>query len=98
MASLADVIGLNETPGGLPNPDGHFGYGDVLGTSIGPDGPFVPGHVYRVGDAPGDWAIGTFNPIGGATETPGAANAIPEPSSAVLMLLGLVALANRRRR
>ena len=96
-ASLADVIGLNEDPGGIPDGDGEFGYGDALGTSIGPDGTFVPGHVYRVGDAPGDWAIGEFDPATGV-DTPGAANVVPEPSSALLVFFGLVGLANRRRR
>ncbi len=39
---------------------------------VGPDGSFVPGHVFRCGDGPGDWGIGSFTL--GADDTPRAAN------------------------
>ncbi len=39
---------------------------------VGPDGAFVPGHVYRC-EPDQDWLIGLFNPAGGF-DTPGAAN------------------------
>ena len=40
---------------------------------VGPDGTFVPGHVYRCTPS-NDWSIGPFAPIGGK-DTPGALNA-----------------------
>jgi hypothetical protein len=43
---------------------------------IGPDGSFVPGHVYRCAPdtgAPYGWVIGQFDPAAG-DDTPGAAN------------------------
>lgn len=40
---------------------------------IGPDGSFVPGHVFRCPDGTGDWTIGAFSPVG-TNDTPGAAN------------------------
>ena len=42
------------------------------GQNVGPDGTFVPGHVYRC-TPDGDWVIGPFDPTGG-DDTPGAAN------------------------
>lgn len=69
----------------------------TLGASVGPDGTFVPGHVYRQPDG-GDWQIGQFE-LEGGDDTPGAANpaVIPEPSTNALMLLGLGALFVRRK-
>jgi hypothetical protein len=49
--------------------------------TVGPDGSFVPGHVWRCTDS-GAWMIGPFNRVGGQ-DTPGAANtncAAPPPS------------------
>ncbi|MCP5520835.1 MAG: PEP-CTERM sorting domain-containing protein [Verrucomicrobiales bacterium] len=68
-----------------------------LGSSVGPDGDFVPGHIYRSPDG-GDWQIGQFDPVGGQ-DTPGAANpaAVPEPSTNALFLLGAGALFLRRK-
>jgi uncharacterized protein len=43
--------------------------------TVGPDGAFVPGHVFRCDDG---WRIGPFDVIGGK-DTPGAANACVEP-------------------
>jgi hypothetical protein len=44
-------------------------------TKIGPDGSFVPSHVYRDGVTQA-WTIGQFQPLG-ATDTPGAPNGAP---------------------
>jgi len=51
---------------------GTVGSGDLIYCSktVGPDGTFVPGHVYRCGDV---WNIGAFDPAGG-NDTPSAAN------------------------
>jgi hypothetical protein len=45
------------------------------GTSVGPDGTFVPGHVFR---CPGGWLVGVF--ALGTDDTPGAANLCPVPA------------------
>lgn len=48
-------------------------YADSLGLeSVGPNGNFVPAHVFRVHDSEG-FAIGDFSPIG-KTDTPGLPN------------------------
>jgi len=49
---------------------------------IGPDGSYVPGHVYRCsqGGTPYGWWIGVFDPLG-ATDTPGAANYQCDPTA-----------------
>lgn len=46
--------------------------GDTIycGTSVGPDGTFVPGHIYRCTSG---WVIGPFDPAVGV-DTPGTAN------------------------
>ena len=44
-------------------------------TQVGPDGTFVPGHVFRSPDG-GDFLIGAFDPVGGL-DTPGSANPVP---------------------
>ncbi len=61
---LVDCIGLVAT----------VGSGDLLycDTRIGPDGTFVPGHVYRCNEG---WRIGKF--ALGEDDTPGAANVCP---------------------
>jgi predicted extracellular nuclease len=43
--------------------------------TVGPDGSFVPGHVFRCDDG---WRIGPFDPVDGK-DTPGEANACVEP-------------------
>ena len=64
-----------------------------------PDGTYVPGHVFKAGDT-GEWQIGDFGDL--AQGTPGAANpspaAIPEPSTACLLLLSLFGMTFRRHR
>ncbi len=44
-------------------------------TTVGPDGSFVPGHVYRCGTG---WLIGAFQPTG-TNDTPGEPNDCPTP-------------------
>jgi hypothetical protein len=43
--------------------------------TVGPDGTFVPGHVYL---CDGSWVIGPFDPVGG-DDTPDGQNACPVP-------------------
>ncbi|HEU4894615.1 MAG TPA: endonuclease/exonuclease/phosphatase family protein, partial [Acidimicrobiia bacterium] len=56
--------------------------------TIGPDGSFVPGHVYDCPD-PDNWQIGPFDPAAGS-DTPGAANDCsddpPPPDATVLTI------------
>lgn len=51
------------------------GSGDLVYSlnTVGPDGSFVPGHVYRCPDGVGDWQIGAFDPATGQ-DTPGESN------------------------
>jgi hypothetical protein len=60
-SSILDCVGLKEND-----------VEDLLycGTTVGPEGTFVPGHVYRCGD---DWLIGPFDPLVGE-DTPGEDN------------------------
>lgn len=92
--SVLDAVGLIEES--MP-PSGEWAYSE-LGPLVGPDGTFLPGHVYREPDG-GTWQIGQFDPLGG-DDTPGAANptVIPEPSTQALFVLGVGALLLRRRR
>lgn len=52
-----------------------FGSGDAIysETTVGPDGSFVPGHVYRSPDGGGAFQVGPFNPAG-LVDTPGFEN------------------------
>ena len=69
--AVVDCIGLDE--GTIPNCNGTEADEHLYcATTIGPDGAFVPGHVYRYSDTQ-VWAIGLFSPIG-TTDTPGAPN------------------------
>jgi len=70
---IVDSVSLVLTPANLSAP--------ATGTEwwyssnrVGPDGTFVPGHVYRCSPS-NTWSIGPFAPIGGK-DTPGAVNAI----------------------
>jgi len=66
--SIVDCIGLDK--GTVPNCAGEeYLY---CSTKIGPDGGFVPSHVYRYSDT-GTWALGLFSPLG-TTDTPGSPN------------------------
>ena len=63
-SAVEDCIGLVETTDG----SGEFIY---CSETVGPDGTFVPGHVF---DCTGTgWTIGLFDPVGGQ-DTPGAPN------------------------
>ena len=56
---------------GIPGVDGDHVY---CATQVGPDGMFVPGHIYRC-DPDLTWTVGEFDVAGpGATDTPGAVN------------------------
>lgn len=44
-------------------------YSDVI---VGPDGPFLPGHIYRC-DEKGGWAVGPFS-VADGVDTPGGPN------------------------
>jgi hypothetical protein len=61
---------------------------------VGPDGSFVPGHIFRLPDATGAWQIGAFSTLGG-DDTPGVIN--PEPSTLALLGLGGLVFLRRRR-
>ena len=56
---------------GAGEPDAYYS-----SNTVGPDGTFVPGHVFRCDSS---WQIGPFDPVGG-DDTPGASNsACPVP-------------------
>jgi len=63
-SEILDCVALLDEVGG-----GDLVYCD---TTVGPDGPFVPGHVFNCADA-GGWQIGLFEPVGG-DDTPGGDN------------------------
>ena len=64
---------------------------------IGKDSPFAVTAVNNTGTDTFAWASGTY---GGLAETPTAGkwSAVPEPTSGLLMLLGMAGLALRRKR
>lgn len=86
---IVDGVGLLDDEPGDPDYTGQLGI-----PALGPDGSFVPAHIYRVPDG-GDWQIGPFS-SGDAVDTPGASN-IPEPSAAGLLLAGLLGFVRRQR-
>lgn len=96
-ANVIDAVAFIENAD-VPPTGTEYAY-PLTGVSIGPDGAFVPGHIYRDGDGTGPWTIGVFDPAVG-DDTPGASNAvIPEPSvSLMLGLAGVLGLVRRRRR
>jgi hypothetical protein len=55
-----DMVALVENLDEPPT-DTEWWYGDV---TVGPDGPYVPGHVYRC-EPDGTWLIGPFDPVEG---------------------------------
>ncbi|MFL7795058.1 MAG: hypothetical protein AB8I69_23165, partial [Anaerolineae bacterium] len=61
-SSIDDCVALLATVG-----SGNLTY---CATTVGPDGSFAPGHVYR---CPPGWFIGQFDPVGG-DDTPGQAS------------------------
>ena len=71
---IVDGIALIETTTEPPTGDSEWAYGD---NRIGPDGPFVPGHIWRCRDT-GCWNIGLFDVAANqaaGNETPGTDNA-----------------------
>ncbi|MCB0641758.1 MAG: HYR domain-containing protein, partial [Phaeodactylibacter sp.] len=79
--SVQDAVALIEEVGA-----GDEVYAASLGFSeVGPDGTFVPGHVYFDGLV---WNIGPFDPVGGA-DTPGS-GATPAPSGISYIYLWVV--------
>jgi MYXO-CTERM domain-containing protein len=70
--------------------------GDLIapGAIFGPDGDFLPGGLYRVGDGSPNLALLEFD-VPSPSATPGAAN-IPAPASLSLLAIG-AAFARRRR-
>jgi hypothetical protein len=66
---IIDSIALIENPNPPSGTGNEWAYGDA---TVGPDGPFVPGHVYRC-SPDGTWKVGQFDPVGGQ-DTPGAEN------------------------
>jgi uncharacterized repeat protein (TIGR01451 family) len=81
--SVIDAVGLVEDDPPV-DADDEFIYAIQLGgVNVGPDGTFVPGHVYRC-TPDGEWTVGQFDPSGG-DDTPGAAN-LACPAGAVVEL------------
>ncbi len=70
--SIVDAVALVES----------FGSGDQIysAVTVGPDGPFVPGHAY---DCEVGWLVGGFSL--GSDETPGVANNCPPPPVSALI-------------
>ena len=67
-AGVLDLIAIIEEENPPINTEYHYGP-----PTVGPDGPFVPGHVYLC-EPSGIWLIGTFDPVGTDIETPGEPN------------------------
>lgn len=71
--SVLDQVALAEELT-VPPTNTEFFYGDVI---AGPDGSFVPGHIFREDDSTGSlvhWAVGIFDNSAGL-DTPGDSNA-----------------------
>lgn len=68
---VIDAVGLIVQPN--PPTSTEYAYGAALGfEDVGPDGTFVPGHIYRCESA-GTWTIGAFDPSL-SVDTPGSLN------------------------
>ena len=65
--SLVEEPNADDGAGGFIKPNGtEWDYSTDLGIdSVGPDGIFVPGHVFRSPDGPGEWQIGPFESSAG---------------------------------
>jgi len=73
-SQVYDAVSLVETQ--VPNlgsGEEHFYAGTLGFTDVGPDGSFVPGHVFRCINAANDWRIGGFTL--GTNDSPGDYNA-----------------------
>ncbi len=92
--TVVDGFSLIETVG---SGDGAYAAGLGL-TDIGPDGTFVPGHVFRAVDGTaGAWQIGEFADT--SLDTAGFSNvAIPEPGAAFVGFFAALGIIARRRR
>ena len=76
--TIIDLVALVEEPNPPTMTEFHYGPPALCTAgptcqSVGPDGTFVPGHVYRCPDFLGSFVIGAFDPVG-TNDTPGAAN------------------------
>ncbi|MBX3374206.1 MAG: CHRD domain-containing protein [Phycisphaeraceae bacterium] len=79
-SAVLDAVGMVLQ---MPPVSTEWAYGASLGfEDVGPDGVFVPGHIYRCGTA-GAWTIGPFDPLTG-DDTPALDNpdCAPEPTGA----------------
>ncbi|MEE9294418.1 MAG: endonuclease/exonuclease/phosphatase family protein [Phycisphaerae bacterium] len=74
-ANELDRIALIEEDNPPSGTDFHYGP-----PTVGPNGGFVPAHVYRCPDQTGGWLIGAFDPAGGQ-DTPGTANGCAAPGT-----------------
>ncbi len=78
--SVLDCVALVEEPN--PPSGTEYEYATDLGyPAVGPDGSYVPGHVYRFPCGTGSWHIGVFDPFEGGQDTPGNVNVPVELSS-----------------
>ena len=64
-AEVLDIVALIEENNPPSATEYHYGP-----PTVGPDGSYVPGHVFRCDT---NWVIGSFDPVGG-DDTPGAMN------------------------
>jgi hypothetical protein len=98
-SAVLDSISLVENAGPPGTNADEFDYTGQFGPGIGPDGNFVPGHIYRSNDGNSAWAIGLFSIDGGngagPLDSPGVSN-VPTPGA--LALLGVAGVAGLRRR
>lgn len=101
--SLVEEPNLDDGAGGFIKPGGtEWDYSADLGIeAVGPDGNFVPGHVFRSPNGSGDWQIGPFAPSAGdpdaeppvppvdVQDSPGAENGtVTPPEGEELQVLG----------
>ncbi len=91
--SLVKEVNGDDGAGGMIRPGGtEWDYSVDLGIpAVGPDGSFVPGHIYRSSDGSGEWEIGPFAALPGdpsanppippveLADTPGVENQVGPP-------------------
>lgn len=96
-SAVIDSISLIENFNPPATNQDEFDYSGQFGPGVGPDGNFVPGHVYRTNDGGSAWGVGLFDTVigPGPNDTPGYSN-VPTPGA--LALLGVAGLAGTRRR
>lgn len=76
---------------GDANPDFDYDWTPL----VGPDGNLTPAHAYQTENCGGTWAIGVVDDL--SFDTPGVSN-VPEPGSAILILLSGIGLPFARRK